>query len=177
MNHAAFADTPASRCAFYRRTCGLPAGIHPEIGRIVVKAGVVGGITMPDRMGQWVRDDMLFRGHPLGPVVAHIRSRRWTFLCRPDLPDDTRLFAALFRLDVSVVPFGGEIALPSPADANGGFRRWVVAPRDTFRPSGAVIVDCVLTCAGRSVVGERQRVIRDNAPSRAAEPNPGEARS
>ncbi|WP_174552972.1 hypothetical protein [Nocardia amamiensis] len=131
---------------------------------------------MPDRLGQWVRDDMLFHGHPLGPVVAHIRSRRWTFLCRPDLPDDTRLFAALFRLDVSVVPFGSEIALPSPAEANGGFRHWVVAPRDTFRPSGAVIVDCVLACAGRSAVDERQRVIREHrAPS--AEPGPGEARS
>ncbi|MFD8245391.1 DNA-directed RNA polymerase subunit beta [Nocardia sp. NPDC059691] len=148
MNHAAFADTPASRCAFYRRTCGLPAGIHPEIGRIVVKAGVVGGITMPDRLGQRVRDDMLFRGQAIGPVIAHIRSRRWTFLCRPDLPDDVRLFAALFRIDVSIVPFGSEIALPSPADVNGVFRRWVVAPRDTFRPSGMVIVNCVLARAG-----------------------------
>jgi len=59
-----------------------------------------------------------------------------------------RLFAALFRLDVSVVPFGSEIALPSPADAPGAFRRWVIAPRDTFRPSGMVIVDCVLARAG-----------------------------
>jgi hypothetical protein len=118
MDHAAFADTPASRCAYYRRICGLPAGIHPEGGRIVVKAGVVRGITMPARLGQRVRDDM-------------------------------RLFAALFRLDVSIVPFGGEIALPSPAEASGGFRQWVVAPRDTFRPSGASIVDCVLACAGR----------------------------
>jgi hypothetical protein len=59
-----------------------------------------------------------------------------------------RLFAALFRLDVSIVPFGGEIALPSPADANGVFRRWVVAPRDTFRPSATVIVNCVLARAG-----------------------------
>ncbi|WP_327119792.1 DNA-directed RNA polymerase subunit beta [Nocardia sp. NBC_01730] len=149
MDDAAFADTPASRCVYYRRTCGLPAGIHPEVGRIVVKAGVVGGITMPGRLGQWVRDDLVFRGYPVGPVVAHIRSRRWTFLCRPDVPDDMRLFSALFRLDVSIVPFGGEIALPSPAEASGGFRQWVVAPRDTFRPSGAVIVDCVLTCAGR----------------------------
>ncbi|MET9283793.1 hypothetical protein [Nocardia beijingensis] len=61
---------------------------------------MVGGITMPDRLGQCVRDDMLFRGQAIGPVVAHIRSRRWTFLCRPDLPDDVRLFAALFRIDV-----------------------------------------------------------------------------
>src|SRR5437899_622058 len=56
MDHPAFADTSASRCAYYRRTCGLPAGIHPEYGRIVVKAGLVGAITMPARLGQRARD-------------------------------------------------------------------------------------------------------------------------
>ncbi|WP_378738815.1 DNA-directed RNA polymerase subunit beta [Nocardia brasiliensis] len=152
MNDPVFADTSISRCTYYRRTCGLPAGIHPEAGRIVVKAGVVGAITMPAGLGERVRDDMLFRGCPLGPVVAHIRSRRWTFLCRPDVPDDLRLFAELFRLDVSIVPFGGEIALPSPADARAACRAWVVLPRDTFRPSGAVIIDYVRACTGRQRV-------------------------
>ena len=73
MNDPTFTDTSISRCAYYRRTCGLPAGIHPEAGRIVVKAGVVGAITMPAALGRLVRDDMLFRGGPLGPIVAHIR--------------------------------------------------------------------------------------------------------
>ncbi|MEU2252252.1 hypothetical protein [Nocardia xishanensis] len=91
-----------SRCTYYRRTCGLPAGIEPEAGRIVVAAGFVGGVTMPATLGRQVRDEMSFQG--------------------------------------------GEIALPSPADT--GFRRWVNPPRDTFRPSGAVVVALTLTCAG-----------------------------
>ncbi|MGY4102838.1 DNA-directed RNA polymerase subunit beta [Nocardia sp. R16R-3T] len=150
MDQQAFADTPASRCAFYRRICGLPAGIHPAAGRIIVKVGVVAAITMPATLGRIVRDDMLFRGLALGPIIAHTRSGRWTFLCRPDLPDDLELFAELFRIDVSIVPFGGEIALPSPVDADD-YRSWVVPPRDTYRPSGAVIVAAVRACAGRGV--------------------------
>ncbi|QIS10357.1 DNA-directed RNA polymerase subunit beta [Nocardia arthritidis] len=151
MDEPAFADTPATRCAYYRRTCGLPAGIHPEVGRIVVKAGVVGGITMPARLGQRVRDELLFRGLAIGPIVAHIRSRRWTFLCRPDLTVDTDLAVELFRLDVSIVPLGGEIALPSPADSATAYRTWIVPPRDTFRPSAAVIVRAARTCVRGAV--------------------------
>ncbi|MEV4126708.1 DNA-directed RNA polymerase subunit beta [Nocardia sp. NPDC049707] len=150
MDQHAFADTPASRCAFYRRTCGLPAGIHPEVGRIVVKVGIVAAITMPARLGRIIHDDMLFRGLALGPIIAHTRSGRWTFLCRPDLPDDMALFAELFRMDVSIVPFGGAVALPSPIDADA-YRSWVVPPRGTFRPSGAVIAAAVRACSARGV--------------------------
>lgn len=150
MSDPMFTDTPVSRCAYYRR-CGLPAGIHPAAGRIVVKVGLVGAITMPARLGQRVRDDMLYRGCALGPIVAHIRSRRWTFLCRPDVPDDQPLFTELFRLDVAVVPFGGEIALPSPADAHTPSRTWIVPPRDTFRPSGAVVLDYLRACTRRPI--------------------------
>ncbi|PXX60288.1 hypothetical protein DFR70_110128 [Nocardia tenerifensis] len=150
MHDPTFADTAVSRCAYYRRTCGLPAGIHPEAGRIVVKVGLIGAITMPAGLGQRIRDDMLFRGCPLGPVVDHIRSRRWTFLCRPDIPEDDMLFTELFRLDVSIVPFGGEVALPSPTDTQTPSRAWVVPPRDTFRPSGAVIIDYLRACTRRS---------------------------
>ncbi|MFI6170251.1 DNA-directed RNA polymerase subunit beta [Nocardia sp. NPDC051052] len=148
MNIAAFADTPTTRCAYYRRTCGLPAGIHPEIGRIVIKAGLVGGITMPAALGQRVRDDLLHRRFTLGPIVAHVRSHRWTYLVRPDLPNDIRLAPALLHLNVSIVPFGGEIALPSPADGPA-HRQWVIPPRDTFRPSGLTIIAAVQACAPR----------------------------
>ena len=162
MGHPVFMDTPVSRCAYYRRTCGLPAGIHPETGRIMLKAGVVGGVTMPALLGQRVRDDLLFRGCALGPVIAHIRSRRWTFLCRPDLPDDIRLFTELFRLDVSIVPFGAEIALPSPNDSLSPCRAWVVPPRDTFRPSAAVIIASVRSCTARET-----RSMTDVLPTRS----------
>lgn len=147
MESPAFADTAGSRCVFYRRTCGLPVGIDPLYRRITLRAGAIGAITMPGSLGARVRHEMTSRRNPLGPVIAHLRSGRWTFLCRPDLPDEVPLFAELFRLNVSVVPQGGSIALPSPAD--GGYRKWVIAPRDTFRPSGLVLIDSIRAVAPR----------------------------
>ncbi|MFI9506302.1 DNA-directed RNA polymerase subunit beta [Nocardia sp. NPDC052566] len=156
MDQLAFADTPTSRCAFYRHTCGLPAGIHPEIGRIVVKAGAVGAITMPATLGQRVRDDLLHKRIALGPIISHARSGRWTFLVRPDVRDDVQVFGELFRLNVSIVPIGGEIALPSPDDARTGYRQWVVPPRDNARPSGLDIVAAVRSCAERANSTDRR---------------------
>lgn len=147
MDQMALADTPTARCAYYRHTCDLPAGVHPDIGRITVRAGLVGAITMPAALGQKVRDDLTHRRIGLGPIICHERSKRWTFLTRPDLSDDVRLFAELFRLNVSIVPCGGEIALPSPDDANVPYRHWIVAPRSDFRPSGSSVVDAVRSCA------------------------------
>ncbi|WP_228835167.1 hypothetical protein [Nocardia abscessus] len=43
------ADTPVSRCRFYRNVCGLPARIEP-MGRIFVPSGSVGAITMPAQL-------------------------------------------------------------------------------------------------------------------------------
>ncbi|MEV6323033.1 DNA-directed RNA polymerase subunit beta [Nocardia sp. NPDC051787] len=147
MDQLALADTPTARCAYYRHTCDLPAGVHPEIGRITVRAGFVGAITMPAMLGRRVRDDLTDRLIGLGPIICHERSKRWTFLTRPDLSDDVRLFAELFRHNVSIVPCGGEIALPSPDDANARYRHWIVAPRNGFRPSGSSIVEAIRSCA------------------------------
>ncbi|MFI6172562.1 DNA-directed RNA polymerase subunit beta [Nocardia sp. NPDC051052] len=149
MDNLMFADTPASRCTYYRRTCGLPAGIHPEAGRIIVRVGMVGAITMPAPLGQRVRDDLLQHRIPLGPIISHLRSRRWTFLCRPDLPNDMTLFAELFRLNVTLVPPGAEIALPAPSDTRTGHRHWIVTPRDTFRPSGRIVLAALRSCTTR----------------------------
>ncbi|MEU1204657.1 DNA-directed RNA polymerase subunit beta [Nocardia sp. NPDC005825] len=130
-------------CRFYRQQCGLPAGVNPAVGRIVVQAGLVWAMTMPAALGQYVKTDMQRRNQALGPTVSHPRSQRWAYLIRPDLPDDMELFAELFRCNVSVIRTGGEIALPSPADHQTGFRRWVQSPQGTFRPSGLVVLTSV----------------------------------
>jgi hypothetical protein len=157
MDHIAFGDTPLSRCHFYRRVCDLPANIDPpHLGRIVMKAEYVWGVIMPAPLGQSVKVYMQKHDSDVGPVLSHPRSGRWTFLIRPDLPDEVSLFAELFRLDVSVVRTGGTIALPSPTDECVEFRRWVEPPRCTFRPSGLVVVDSVRACAGQPV---RRRVV------------------
>ncbi|BDT99052.1 DNA-directed RNA polymerase subunit beta [Nocardia sputorum] len=141
------ADTPASLCLFYRQ-CGLAAAVQPELGRIVVPAGRVGAITMPARLGQEVKALMQVRRRALGPILSHPRSGRWTYLVRPDLPDEVGLFAELFRLNVSVARYGAQIALPSPADRSPCFRVWVEPPRDTFRPSASVVVAAIRLRAG-----------------------------
>ncbi|BDU01730.1 DNA-directed RNA polymerase subunit beta [Nocardia sputorum] len=140
------ADTPLTRCRFYREICGLPARVQPEIGSIIVPAGSVGAVTMPHQLGAAVEGRMQNLGMRLGPIVSHPRSKRWTFLIVPDVPDENRLFAELFRLNVSVSRHGAQIALPSPAARQAGFRVWVTPPRDAFRPSGMAVIESIRAC-------------------------------
>ncbi|MGQ4617467.1 hypothetical protein [Nocardia sp. R7R-8] len=137
VDETALGDTPVSRCQFYRRECGLPAVIDPpELGRIILRAGSVWGVTMPVPLGQRVKAHLQSCGDRLGPIIAHPRSGRWTFLVDPDIrADDMDQYARLFRLDVSIADTGSTIALPSPSPG-GAIRRWIVPPRNAFRPSG-----------------------------------------
>ncbi|WP_063821002.1 hypothetical protein [Nocardia araoensis] len=144
MNQSEFGDTPVSRCRYYRQVCGLPAIIDPpELGRIIIRAGIVWGLMMPAHLGQLVKIDLQRRGHDIGPIMSHPRSHRWSYLVRPDLPNDDGLFAEMFRLDVSIVRAGGEIALPSPTDQCARFRHWIEPPRCAYRPSGQSIVESI----------------------------------
>ncbi|WP_228815231.1 hypothetical protein [Nocardia puris] len=90
--------------------------------------------------------ELRYQNENLGPILHHPRSDRWSFLVRPDIPDDVGLFAELFRANVSVVREGGTIALPSPADPHENFRRWILPPRCALRPSGLVVVAAVRAC-------------------------------
>ncbi len=123
----------------------------------MVRAGRIGAITLPAQLAVAVKQHQLRGGAELGPIVSHPRSKRWTFLVCPDVPDDDMaLFGELFRLNATVTRFGAEIALPSPADQQTGFRVWVHAPRDGYRPSGMSIVGSIRACATpRSRRGEQ----------------------
>ncbi|WP_280483072.1 DNA-directed RNA polymerase subunit beta [Nocardia farcinica] len=124
-------DTPISRCQFYRRVCALPATVRPDTERIVFRAGPVGAVTMPAALGGQVRLHLRRRTLGGGPVISHPRSKRWTFLVQPDLPDDVPLFCELFRLN---------------AVRSAGFRLWVDEPTHPFRPSGLAVVAAVHAC-------------------------------
>jgi len=113
-----------------------------------MRAEYIWALIMPDSLGQIIKTRMQQQGSDIGPILSHPRSVRWTFIIRPDLPDDVALFAEMFRLNVSIVRAGGTIALPSPAQQCVEFRRWVEPPRCTFRPSGRVVVDAIRGCAG-----------------------------
>jgi hypothetical protein len=64
--HSIPADTPVSRCRFYRATCGLPAVVIPETGRIVVRANLVGAITLPAPLAAAVKQHQQGAGAELG---------------------------------------------------------------------------------------------------------------
>ncbi|WP_327115408.1 DNA-directed RNA polymerase subunit beta [Nocardia sp. NBC_01730] len=143
-------DPTLARCLHYRHVGGLPCFVHTETRRITMRAGDIAAVTVPERLGRIVHKD-LANEYLLGPVIAH-GSRRWTILARPDdtnsIALDSDIFVALLRAAATIVPDGGEIVLPSPADETTGYRRWVVAPRDAFRPHISTVVQSIITCAG-----------------------------
>lgn len=159
MDEGAFGDTLLSRCQYYRRTCGLPVVIDPpELGRIILRAGSVWGVAMPTRLGQAVKAHLPSCGSAVGPIIGHPRSGRWTFLIRPDIDlGDVKLFAEMFRLDVNVARTGACIALPSPTASVGAIRHWIVPPRNTFRPSGQVVIAAVRAWADQAHGRRRAR--------------------
>lgn len=141
--HGIPSDTLMSRCRFYREVCGLPARVQPQLRQIFIPSGSVGGITVPAELGASIKVQMQGHGTRPGPIVSHPRSKRWTFLVIPDVPnDDMALFGELFRLNASVARLGTQIALPSPADRHG-FRVWVRPPRDSCRPSGLDVIEAI----------------------------------
>ncbi|WP_327112562.1 DNA-directed RNA polymerase subunit beta [Nocardia sp. NBC_01730] len=146
MQAGPFRDTPASRCVFYRRIAGLAAGVDPHTGRITVRAGSVWGLGMPAHCGYQVREELRRHQHAIGPIVSYPRSRTWTFLVRPDLPESPALFAQLYRAGVAAYCHGQVIALPSPTDRPPAMRHWVELPQDGFRPSAAVVITAISRC-------------------------------
>lgn len=98
MDDSRISDTTRSRCAYYRNVCGIPAGIDPEFDRIIVRAGVIGAITMSAELGACVQDAMRYNRCTLGSIISHSKSCRWTFLVRSDISaEDIGLFAETFR--------------------------------------------------------------------------------
>ncbi len=169
MRGGAFEDTPATRCAYYRRVGGLAAGVDPGTGSISVRAGSVWGLGMPAHLGQRVRDELGRHRCASGPIVGYPRSRTWTFLVRPDLPDSAELFARLYGAGVAVYRTGSVIALPSPADRPPTVRYWVERPLDTFRPSGTAVVAAIGRCVSARGIGSALLTMAGGA----ANPNRG----
>lgn len=145
-----YAETPRSRCEFYRRVCSLPTVIDPVTGRITMRAGLVGAVMMPTALAQQVKTSLDVRGVAPLPVIGHPRAGMWTFLVRADIrpigdPEDV---ARLWKARVVVIR-EGDIALPSPVPDALMVRTWISPAISAFRPSGAVVVECALGCLPR----------------------------
>ncbi|MET8777411.1 hypothetical protein ABZV58_20605 [Nocardia sp. NPDC004654] len=117
--------------------------------------GAVGAISMPAQLGAQVRIALRGKGLPGVPIVSHPRSKRWTFLCEPNLPDTSLYFTEMFRLNATIASLGAHVALPTPSVLSDAFRTWVVQPTNALRPSGEELVESIrrraewLAVAGR----------------------------
>ena len=142
-------ESATDRCRRYLRVHQLPAVIEAESQRIVFRVDWVGAICMPAELGDQVRDAL---GVMRGPVVVHPRANRYTFLTGPHhtrVEVDLDIFPRMFRVFAAVVPQGGTVVLPSPADEANGFRAWIDPPEGTFLPPQHVVINAVQTCARR----------------------------
>ncbi|MFE2993870.1 hypothetical protein ACFXG4_02505 [Nocardia sp. NPDC059246] len=136
-----------ARCRHYRKEHGLYGVVDSTLSRIMLEVGAVGAVTMPADLGHRVRDHLVARRR-CGPVIAHPRSGRWTFLTGPtdDSYHDTALFSDLFRDCASVAQPGSTIVLPSPADEHSAYRTWIHPPEGDFRPELAEVLAATREC-------------------------------
>ncbi len=141
-----WAESPRSRCEFYKNVCSLPTVMDPETGRITMRAELVGAVMMPTELAQRVKTSLDQRGAAPLSIIGHPRANMWTFLVRPDIRPigDPADVARLFKARVVVIR-DGEIALPSPVPDPLMIRTWVSPATSAFRPSGAVVIECALS--------------------------------
>ncbi|WP_405178911.1 hypothetical protein OG225_33835 [Nocardia sp. NBC_01377] len=141
-----------ARCRLYRKEHRLYGVVDASLGRIMLEVGAVGAVVMPASLGAHVRDSMASGGDPVGPIISHPRSDRWTFLTGPTDNSylDMALFSDLFRVCASVAHPGSTIVLPSPADERGGYRCWISAPQYDYRPGLADVVSATRACGARA---------------------------
>ncbi|QLY31036.1 hypothetical protein [Nocardia huaxiensis] len=136
-----------ARCRRYRKEHGLYGVVDSALGRIMLEIGAVGAVTMPADLGKKVCD-RLKSGQRCGPVIAHPRSGRWTFLTGPtdDSYLDMSLFSDLFSECAAVALPGSHIVLPSPTDEHNGYRAWICPPIGDFRPDLGEVVSATREC-------------------------------
>ncbi|MGQ4597873.1 hypothetical protein [Nocardia sp. R6R-6] len=152
-------DPPAiqdafARCRSYRLDNGLYARVDGALGRIMLEVGSVGAVVMPSAFGRRVRERLIAGAEARpGPIIAHPRSDRWTFLTGPTDNSylDTELFAALFRYCASIALPGSHIVLPSPTDEHGGYRIWVAVPDGDFRREFTEVIAATRACGAATV--------------------------
>lgn len=137
-------DTVLSRCEYYRRALHLPAMLSSCGNRIVVRSDLVSGLVIP----LWLAGptcEYLAERDVLGPVVGHIQAGRATILTCGSEGSEFAEDAGLLRLNVTGAV--KSIVLPTPADEQSGYRRWIVQPHSTFLPSMHTAVAAVLEAA------------------------------
>ncbi len=140
------ADKAIELCGYYRHVCGLDAFVRDGVGAIFVRVGGVGAVRMPAPLGQRVHDRLV---QP-GPIVIESddASRTWWTVLTSAVGhhlSDVATFGMLAAAEARLVQYGYEIRLPTPRD---GRFRWLVMPKDAYRPPPDRVIDAVRVCRG-----------------------------
>ncbi|MGY4098144.1 hypothetical protein ACW2Q0_01050 [Nocardia sp. R16R-3T] len=154
-----------ARCRRYRKDNGLYGVVDPALGRILLEVGAVGAVVMPAALGKRVHAHLLATHRRTGPIIAHPRSSRWSFLTGPTDNSylDMALFPELFRVCASVALPGTRIVLPSPTDEQSGYRIWIAPPEGDYRPELGDVIAATRICAksgGQSLVSGIRGVVK-----------------
>ncbi|WP_330251527.1 hypothetical protein OG874_36160 [Nocardia sp. NBC_00565] len=150
----AAAQDAIARCRRYRKENGLYGVVDPALGRILLEIGAVGAVVMPAALGKRVRAQLMATYGRTGPIIAHPRSSRWSFLTGPTDNSylDMTIFPELFRVCASVALPGSRIVLPSPTDEASGYRTWIAPPESDYRPELGDVIATTRACASSSGV-------------------------
>ncbi|MEV0298194.1 hypothetical protein [Nocardia sp. NPDC050710] len=137
--------TAADLAARYRCDHGLDVYVDAH-GHIILRAGAVDGIQMPQPLAEFVHTELRSRGSPT-PVIVNTATRNRTFLSHgADTLDErpVRIFAALSAYQAIRTVAGALIMLPGPHDPR---REWLEEPRAELRPSFDDLVRITLSAA------------------------------
>ncbi|ONM49663.1 hypothetical protein B0T44_15255 [Nocardia donostiensis] len=126
-------ESAEDRCQRYRDHLLIPAVVVSGSERIVVRPlpAWLGVVVMPERLSAQVIERLASSWHR-GPVIAHPRSNRMSFLTGPLTGYEHGIERKLLSLNTGV---GAScVVLPSPMDERTGFRRWVSQPCCGYLP-------------------------------------------
>ncbi|WP_228807832.1 hypothetical protein [Nocardia otitidiscaviarum] len=139
-------ETVEARCARYieeNRFVGAEVDKHRQI---ILRAGSVDTIQMPEELGDLVWQELRRRGLTT-PTFQNLGTRVLTFVTGPAREGDPRpvhILSRMFRVQAIRTVQGSLITLPGPTDER---RVWVEEPVGTARPDFDTVVDIVLDAA------------------------------
>ncbi|WP_433195833.1 hypothetical protein ACQP1G_42495 [Nocardia sp. CA-107356] len=146
MSTSSHADKAIELCGYYRQVCGLDAFVRDGVGPIFLRVGGAGAVRMPAPLGRRVRDRLVVQG----PIVIEIDggARAWWTMLTGAVGHhlwDVATFGMLSAVEAWLVPYGHEVPLPTPRD---GQFRWLVMPKDSYRPPPNDVINAVRACRG-----------------------------
>lgn len=112
----------------YQEVLGWPVTVQVAARRLVMPTGALfDALALPGALGEKVLAELRIT-MLVGPVIADVENRWWTFLTEPRTASRSNLPADVRQLGVHAVPRGAHVTVPS-REAVAGSARWIERPR------------------------------------------------